>query len=293
LLIEMIKPSLLYITAACIVFLLAGRAADTNKGESISTMPIPKGLPWSFPLYTLIVACVAGLMLTIANLILPFTYPATVRTIAVAYNAIPLALLLYWKLSRGKLGLRVVLSITLSVAVSAAWLLWYRTWMLNLAALSGCVGWLYLLRRITIWHVAILGVGMALFDTWAVWLTNQIATYNDLVKGLPFQLYFMVSQARCLIVSSNDVLFPGLIAMIAFREANRLRRYEFALWPLLGFVVASVSAFAILEVTHHSVPYLPFGVGGVLSGLLLALWRHGSCGFPGQSNRDDRDEFRM
>lgn len=167
--------------------------------------------------------------------------------------------------------------ISLSVSVTATYFtLHYPNWLsFSLVTLSVCAALLFVLRNITRAQFWIVSIGIMAFDVYGVFLTDQIITAIDGSSGgirgpLPFGLIFLpqdfsLSAQPILSLGAGDIIFPGLLMMIAYHETQNRSKLTYYLTGL-GYVIGLVVAIVVMIIMQQPQPATIYLIPGVLLG---------------------------
>ena len=176
--------------------------------------------------------------------------------------------------------IKITLQIIMATVVTAAWVV-FPSWLtLDIAGLIVILWALANCKTLTFKQVLVLLIAVMIYDVVAVFGTGvmQIVALGAVKMHLPLMLTipqsFSLASSALFKIGLGDIVLPGLMIMIAFRE-GRQRRLPAVSWATIGgYIVGGLVTVTILFLTHVPQPATIYLVPGVLIGFILVAWRH-------------------
>jgi len=174
---------------------------------------------------------------------------------------------------------RIALAAAVPAIFVGGWLLW-PNWltrdacalMVSLAVLSGAG-----ILRLR-WVMAVFAAVM-LYDAVMVFGTGMMQEAAGKMRDLPAVVAVpaaaSLSAPQLFMLGLGDVVLPGLLVAIAFREARVRRLPSLAIGSLAGYALGLAAALAILRLTRHPQPATIYLMPGAAAGFFLAAARRG------------------
>jgi presenilin-like A22 family membrane protease len=160
----------------------------------------------------------------------------------------------------------------------------FRSWLtIDIAAMAMAVGVLVQFRSVGLKFCVAVLCGIMLYDVVAVFGTKMMLDVAGQVTkpGHELPILFILPSSfglgatKAAILGLGDVVLPGVIVMVGFREAKRLGARSLAIGPVVGYVLGMIATVAVLLLTKAGQPATIYLVPGVIGGLLIPAWAKG------------------
>lgn len=124
--------------------------------------------------------------------------------------------------------------------------------------------------------ISYLAAGIIIFDLIAVFWTKWMVDYANLLKTYP--VYIAVpsltidGQTVLSSIGLGDIILPGAVIMLAFRQARQLEKIFLGYGTLLGFIVGLCVSSIILHLTQLPQPATLYLFPSVYLGLICSAY---------------------
>lgn len=161
----------------------------------------------------------------------------------------------------------------------------FTSWLAtDIAAVAMAVGILVAMRSMGLKFCLVLLVGIMVYDAIAVFGTKMMLDVAGQVtkpgRELPILFTlpasFGLDAPRAAILGLGDVVLPGIIVMIGFRESRYFGYRSLAIGPLVGYCLGLLATGAVLLITKAGQPATIYLVPGAVAGLLIPAWVTGT-----------------
>lgn len=135
---------------------------------------------------------------------------------------------------------------------------------------------LVILRSIKLKTFLIFGAGIMIFDFVAVFYTQQMIDVAKATQGIPGGSVVVPTSADSESVSAistglGDIIIPGMLAMIAFRQSQQFGGVSLWVCTFLGYALGSVVTEYVLFNTNFPQPATIYLIPGVTLGYFAAV----------------------
>jgi presenilin-like A22 family membrane protease len=141
---------------------------------------------------------------------------------------------------------------------------------------------LVLFRKVPTKVVLAIFAGLMLYDVVGVFVTGQMIELADGAVKADLPLLLQIPSGLALnsppatVLGAGDVIIPGLLVMVAAREAQRTGIALLKIATLAGYAVGLACAYVALTMSESPQPALIYLVPCTTAALLLTAWRTGT-----------------
>jgi len=134
-------------------------------------------------------------------------------------------------------------------------------------------------RAVTFRQVLALTGGIMTFDAVAIFATGWMIKLAERAEGLPMMMIvpgsFSPSDPGLMVMGLGDIILPGLIVMLAMRQAKENRLPMLTVLTIAGLLVGQLITTVVMIVTRFPQPATVYLMPGALLGYLSVAWPKG------------------